>query len=233
MVSNKNSNSISADVLRNVHEQMISIPRGEIILRNHRKNEVRSTEVQPHCIASYPVTQALFEAITGTNPSIFKGENRPVESVSWFEAVAFCNRLSEAALLQPCYVLRADGAELNSNANGFRLPSEAEWEHACRAGSRAATYGDLAEIAWYEENSQASTHEVGQKKPNAWGLYDMLGNVWEWCTDLYDPEIYGSYRVFRGGGWADPPRGCLASNRRKSHPTYKIDDLGFRLARST
>jgi formylglycine-generating enzyme required for sulfatase activity len=90
----------------------------------------------------------------------------------------------------------------------------------------------LEEIGWYKENSGNQTQTVGKLKANVWGLHDMLGNVWEWCWDIYDEEVYGTYRVFRGGGWADPERGCLATNRRRSHPTFKIDDLGFRLAMS-
>ena len=101
-----------------------------------------------------------------------------------------------------------------------------------RAGTNGPRYDKLGDIAWYRENSGGHTHEVGQKQANDWGLFDTLGNVWEWCADLYDPEVYGSYRVFRGGGWADAERGCLATNRRRSHPTFAIDDLGFRVARS-
>lgn len=93
-------------------------------------------------------------------------------------------------------------------------------------------YDETDEISWYAENSGGRPHEVGRKAPNAWGLHDMLGNVWEWCFDQYDPKVYGSYRVVRGGGCADTERGCLATNRRRSHPTFAIDDLGFRVARS-
>lgn len=124
------------------------------------------------------------------------------------------------------------GADLVHDSIGYRLPSEAEWEYACRAGTDGPRYGDIDSIAWYRENSGGYIHPVGQKQPNAWGLYDMLGNVWEWCSDQYDPVVYGSYRIFRGGGWADAERGCLATNRRRSHPTFQIDDLGFRLAQS-
>ncbi|MGM1047357.1 MAG: formylglycine-generating enzyme family protein [Bacillota bacterium] len=92
--------------------------------------------------------------------------------------------------------------------------------------------GELDKIAWYNENSGGEIHEVGRKEPNAWGLYDMLGNVWEWCFDLYDEQVYGSYRIFRGGSWAEEARGCGASCRRRSHPSFRIDDLGFRLAQS-
>jgi formylglycine-generating enzyme required for sulfatase activity len=120
----------------------------------------------------------------------------------------------------------------NLGADGYRLPTEAEWQYACKAGTTGYRYGELDEIAWYEENSEGGVHEVGKKGPNAWGLHDMLGNVWEWCWDLYDEEVYGSYRVFRGGSWAEEDRGCGATCRRRSHPTFGIDDLGFRLARS-
>ena len=117
--------------------------------------------------------------------------------------------------------------------DGYRLPTEAEWEHACRAGSSGPRYGDLDEIAWYEGNSDGRIHDVGEKRPNAWGLYDMLGNAWDWCWDVYDAQVYGSYRVLRGGGWADAHWSCRASVRRRSHPTFRIDDVGFRVARST
>ena len=116
-----------------------------------------------------------------------------------------------------------------SAGSGFRLPTDAEWEYACRAGTRGPRYGLLDEIAWYRDNSEARPRPVGLKAPNAWELHDMLGNVWEWCDDLYDPEVYGTYRIFRGGGWADQDRGVLATNRRRSHPSFAIDDLGFRV----
>lgn len=98
---------------------------------------------------------------------------------------------------------------------------------------KAIRYGDIDEIAWYRQNSGGQTHEVGTKQPNEWGLFDMIGNVWEWCSDIYDEETYGRYRIFRGGGWNDEPRSCMATNRRRSHPvSFRIDDLGFRLARN-
>ncbi len=133
------------------------------------------------------------------------------------------------------YYSISDGGQIvrcKLDSNGYRLPSEAEWQYACKAGTTGYTYGKLHDIAWYNENSNGHIHDVGQKEPNAWGLYDMLGNVWEWCYDLYDEKVYGSYRIFRGGSWAEVARGCGATCRRRSHPTFHIEDLGFRLARS-
>lgn len=160
--------------------------------------------------------------------------DRPIHTVSWIDAARFCNALSRHLNLAEMYVI-ADGGEngsLLAEGTGFRLPTEAEWEYAFRAGTPGPRYGHLADIAWYRDNSEGAVMPVGQKRPNDWGCYDMLGNVWEWCSDVYDPNVYGTYRVFRGGGWADDARGCLATNRRRSHPLYKIDDLGFRVARS-
>jgi formylglycine-generating enzyme required for sulfatase activity len=136
--------------------------------------------------------------------------------------------------LTPAYRLARDVelVECDPSADGYRLPNEAEWEHACRAGTTGARYGPLDDIAWYRGNSHERIHEVGGKRPNAWGLFDMLGNIWEWCWDIYDPGVYLSYRVLRGGGWFDEHWSCRASVRRRSHPTFQIDDVGFRLARS-
>lgn len=212
---------------------MVAIPGGSIKLRDDRKKQVRNVELKPFLLSRHPITQELYRSVTGTTPSAFAGAQKPVEQVSWFDAIAFCNQLSVQMDLSPCYTIAGEEVTQDPAASGFRLPTDAQWEYACRAGTGDVHYGEtLAEIAWYAENADESTHDVGQKRPNPWGLYDMLGNVWEWCWDLYDPEEYGTYRIFRGGGWADPPRGCLASNRRRSHPTFQIDDLGFRIAKT-
>jgi formylglycine-generating enzyme required for sulfatase activity len=213
---------------------MVQVPSGRITLRDDRTKRIWQVELETFRIGSAPVTQELYAAVTGQSPSAYDEPQGPVESVSWLDAVRFCNRLSRAAGLSESYRLHEDGtdAEFLPDRDGYRLPSEAEWEYACRAGTNGPRYGDLDSIAWYAGNSGGHLHPVGRKQPNAWGLYDTLGNVWEWCSDQYDPVVYGSYRIFRGGGWADRDRGCLATIRRRSHPTFQIDDLGFRLARS-
>jgi formylglycine-generating enzyme required for sulfatase activity len=134
----------------------------------------------------------------------------------------------------PAYHFRADAedVEWDSSADGYRLPTEAEWEHARRAGTTGPRYGELDEIGWYRGNSHERIHEVGGRRPNPWGLHDMLGNVWDWCWDVYDAEVYGAHRVLRGGGWFDEHWSCRASARRRSHPTFQVDDVGFRVARS-
>ncbi len=219
--------------LEQLSASLVSVPGGEITLRDDRIKRQWTVALKPFQLAQVPVTQEQYFAVMQQAPFTFEGAQKPAESVSWNDAVAFCNRLSKRAGLRECYALDQDRVTCDWGAEGYRLPTEAEWEYACRAGSTQPRYGELNAIAWYLENSRKQTQDVGKKAPNAWGLYDMLGNVWEWCWDLYDPEVYGPYRVFRGGGWCDPERGCLASNRRRSHPTFKIDDLGFRVARSS
>ena len=213
---------------------MVNIPAGTITLRDDRKKLVWDVNISPFLLARHQVTQEQYRDLTGMSPSIFTGDLQPVESVSWRDAAIFCNLLSVKEGLAKAYDLGSNDQETKiiEKSNGYRLPSDSEWEYACRAGTGKVRYGDIDSIAWYKGNSNNRPHEVGLKDPNPWGLYDMLGNVWEWCWDIYDPNLYGSYRVFRGGGWCDDERGCLASNRRRSHPTYGIDDLGFRVARS-
>lgn len=215
--------------------EMTAVPPGTVTLSDRRTQRRWPVGIAPFELAAIPVTQARYAQVTGARPSTAHGDRLPVEGVSWLDAVRFCNALSGAEGLTPAYGIRggdAQDVEWNASADGYRLPTEAEWEHACRAGTTEARYGRLDEIAWHRGNSQERMHEVGGKEPNAWGLHDMLGNVWEWCWDVYDPEVYGTYRVLRGGGWFDERWSCRASVRRRSHPTFRIDDVGFRLARS-
>ncbi|MFB9888364.1 formylglycine-generating enzyme family protein [Planobispora takensis] len=215
---------------------MIEIPPGKILLHDEGTKTGWTAEVGAFRLAPYPVTRELYDAVRGEASPDPARPRAPVTDVSWKDAVLFCNLLSQVEGLTPCYSAGEDpdGLDVTCDwrADGYRLPSEAEWEYACRAGTHGVRYGELDEIAWHRGNSGGAVHDVATRAPNAWGLHDMIGNVWEWCWDLYDPGVYGPYRVFRGGGAHDLPRGCRASCRRKSHPTLRIDDLGFRLARS-
>lgn len=182
-------------------------------------------------IGKYEVTQKQWTEIMGSNPSYFKGDNRPVENVSWNEVQVFISRLN---------------AQTGGN---YRLPTEAEWEYAARGGNKSKGYkysggNMILDIAWYSDNSGNTTHVVGTKHPNELGIYDMSGNVWEWCHDWYgsyssysqtDPTgaSSGSYRVFRGGSWFSNARGVRVSARSISPPVNRGSFIGFRLARSS
>ena len=177
-------------------------------------------------LGKHEVTQSEWQAVMGTNPSAFSGCGRcPVERVSWDDAQGFIRQLNG----------RAGGSR-------YRLPTEAEWEYAARAGTSGDRYGNLDVIAWYQDNSGHRTQAVGRKAPNAWGLHDMLGNVREWVQDWYggypggsatDPRGpgSGSSRVFRGGSWRSFARVCRASDRYDFSPGIRINFLGFRLLR--
>ncbi|WP_425558180.1 formylglycine-generating enzyme family protein [Cryptosporangium japonicum] len=205
---------------------MIALPAGAVTLSDRRTQRSWTVEVLPFRLAAVPVTNAWYHRVSGDTA------RRPVDSVSWWDAVRFCNRASASEGLRPAYRLTADGVERDRDADGYRLPTEAEWEYACRAGTDGPRYGPLADIAWYRDNSGERSHDVGTRAPNAWGFHDLLGNVWEWCWDRYDPDVYGGYRVLRGGGWFDEHWSCRASVRRRSHPDLTLDDVGFRVARS-
>lgn len=203
-------------------------------------------------IATTVVTVGQWNLLLGTETKLDQADLPKVE-VSWRQAVWFCNVMSMREGLTPTYTITTMDpptrgrsgwtchdeptpddwcVSWDRESNGYRLPTDAEWQVACRAGSSGPRYGELDEIAWYADNSHGSLHPVGEKTPNAWGLFDTLGGVWEWCWDQYDAEVYGSYRVIRGGGWSDPHWGCRVGVRRKTHPQTAFDDLGFRLART-
>jgi len=204
--------------------------------------------VSPFQMSETEITQTQYQELMKSNPAFFKASGaNPVERVSWFDAVTFCNRLSEKAKLDPCYDLKTGACDFSKN--GFRLPTEAEWEYACRAetGTDYST-GDgpnaLNRAGWYADNSGEKSHPVGQKTANAWGLFDMHGNVWEWCQDWYAKDYYagspkqnaagpasGAERVLRGGSWIDNTGSCKASKRRSYSPNKNYSDIGFRVAR--
>jgi len=180
------------------------------------------------------VTQAQYATIMGPGFPRFWGPDLPMEQVSWTDAIAFCRKLNEQE--------RVAGRLPDGYA--YTLPTEAQWEYACRAGSTGDEPGDLDEIAWYKENSEGKTHPVGTKRPNAWGLYDMHGNVRELCLDWYGSSYpggrvteyagpaSGTYRVVRSTGWADSAGGCRCSNRGYRSEGRRADLLGFRIALS-
>jgi formylglycine-generating enzyme required for sulfatase activity len=219
-------------------------------------------------MGKYEVTQELYQSVTGNNPSNFSGSNLPVEIVTWYNAVSFCNKLSEREKLQPVYTISgrnpATGYPITSatvtadwNRNGYRLPTEAQWEYAAKGGNGSPgnyTYAGsdtVGDVAWYWDNipSQSSgnpgygTQPVGTKAPNGLGLYDMSGNVWEWCWDWYgeyssgaqtDPlgASSGSDRVSRGGSLGHSAGDVRSANRIPSDPIGRGNNLGFRLARA-
>jgi formylglycine-generating enzyme required for sulfatase activity len=187
------------------------------------------------------VTQGQWKALMGTNPSRFKdcGENCPVEQVSWEEARGFADKLSNAEGLSAC---TATDSEI-FKCVGWRLPTEAEWEYAARAGTTGERYGEVDSVAWYGGNSDGKTHPVGGKRANVWGLHDMLGNVWEWVMDgrgssyaglaAVDPlrTEGGTRRVIRGGGWGSDARSVRSASRYGFAPAFRASALGFRLLR--
>lgn len=185
-------------------------------------------------MSRFVVTNKLYSLITGTQNSSNASELTPKVNISWIDAIKFCNTLSSHFGLNSCYLIQNETeVSYKKDANGFRLATEVEWQYACKANSNSYQYSDIETIAWHSGNSDNKVHNVGMKNPNAFGLHDMLGNVWEWCWDLFNPETYDSYRIFRGGSFAEESRICGATTRRKSLPTFEIDDLGFRIVKST
>lgn len=202
-------------------------------------------------MAKYQVTQAEYEAIMGVNPSQNKGPNHPVERVSWNDAVAYCNRRSIAEGLTPVYIIDGNNVTWNREANGYRLPTESEWEYACRAGTQTPFYSGTAmeDAGWFRDNTRdmvtlnRSTFPVGQKQPNAWGLYDMHGNVLEWCWDFFAPytasekvnptgPATGTHRVFRGGCFDYQSSWCRSAYRFRQHQRFTFFYNGFRVAKN-
>jgi formylglycine-generating enzyme required for sulfatase activity len=232
-------------VTNSIGMKLILIPPGEFMMGSPDSEKYRQSDEGPQhrvriskgfYMSVTEVTQAQWQAVMGSNPSLFKGflgldknDDLPVECVSWNDAVEFCRKLSQ------------------KEGKSYRLPTEAEWEYACRAGTTTRFYfGDsdsqLSDYAWCDEDSGNKTYPVGQKKPNAFGLYDMHGNVWEWCSDWYDENYYsespaddpkgpstGQYLVLRGGSWSNLASSCRVANRDYSGPNLHTNYIGFRL----
>jgi formylglycine-generating enzyme required for sulfatase activity len=214
-------------------------PPGTFTMGSPSNEEDRNPDEPQHVVTisrgfwlgKYEVTQAQWEAVMDSNPSKFDGDDRPVELVSWNDAQEFIDALNDA----------------KGVAAPYRLPTESEWEYACRAGTTARFYwgddpfeDDIDDYAWYFDNNGLATNDVGAKLPNAWGLHDMSGNVYEWCHDRYgaypagpvtNPEgpAIGVYRVLRGGAWASNPANCRSAYRLYGTPDSQGDQIGFRL----
>ena len=232
-------NQFTEKLANGITLEMVSLPAGQFLMGSADSDPDASNDEKPQhqvqvnsfAIGKYPVTQAQYQAAMGTNPCHFSNNpQNPVENVSWDDAQAFCQKLSQIT------------------EKTYRLPTEAEWEYACRAGTTTRYYfGDdanqLGDYAWYKANSQQTTHPVGQKKPNAWGLYDMSGNVWEWCEDDWHDSYAGApddgsawldndndYPIVRGGSWGSNPYLCRSAIRGNYyHRDNRIVNYGFRV----
>jgi formylglycine-generating enzyme len=236
--------------------RLVEIPGGVL----HRKEQ--RVELSAFALGEFQVSQALWMQVLQENPSDFEGPSRPVDSLSWYDAVEFCNKLSEKCNLKPVYHIDKSKQDPNNKStydvvkwivradftqNGFRLPTQIEWEYAARGGplrSQKDYAGGalLKELGWYDELSEnEGTRPLGLKKPNSLGLFDMSGNLWEWCWDWSDdlpqpiPKDYrgpekGNYRVLRGGSWLDDLNLTLVSYHNDYYPSNRDDSVGFRLA---
>ncbi len=221
--------------VKGVTFKMLHVTGGTFLMGSNSGGDaeipVHEVRVNSFYIGQTQVTQELWESVMGTNPSEFKGNKKPVECVSWNDCQTFIQKLNQLTGKQ------------------FRLPTEAEWEFAARGGTQSKGYtysggNNIEDVAWYDANSDDITHDVATKYPNELGIYDMSGNVWEWCYDWYDRDYYssnvvnnpvgpslGSYRVHRGGSWnIILARNCRVSNRGNFTPDYRGNDLGLRLA---
>ena len=227
---------------------MGSAPTDPGRLEDEEPHEVRLTRAFE--MQATEVTQAEYEALMGENPSLHQGcEQCPVEQVSWIDAARYCNKLSRRRGFSVCYRIKGGKDVLweGPDCEGYRLPTEAEWEYACRAGTTSARYAaELSKVGWTDANSGLRSHPVGQLEPNAWGLYDMLGNVFEWTWDRMDaygtdprtdpmggePRTGVDNKVFRGGSYKYPPEEARAAFRNAYGAGNEVAWIGFRPVRS-
>jgi formylglycine-generating enzyme required for sulfatase activity len=210
---------------------------------------VYSVTVQGFSMGEFQVTQREWQEVMGNNPSERKGDGLPVTNVTWFEAVEYCNRRSRREGLVPAYGGGGENITCNFNASGYRLPTEAEWEYAAKGGNKDPMVYEYSgsnspgSVAWYIDNSGGSLHQVGTKQANSLGLYDMSGNVYEWCQDRYgnypggpqtDPRgpSTGANRVVRGGSWGNDARYVRSAGRGSFTPSDRLSYIGFRVART-
>jgi formylglycine-generating enzyme required for sulfatase activity len=231
---------------------MVLIPAGRFMMGSDAQQDaapVHEVTISPFYMDRFEVTQAFYERVMGKNPARRKGQQNPVERVRWTDALKFCNARSAEEGLTPCYDLETWACDFS--ANGYRLPTEAEWEYACRAESTGDYYFEggaeqLDAFAWFRDNARRKHHPVGQKQPNAFGLYDMAGNVREWCNDWYAVDAYaaapavdphgpvtGEKVVLRGGAFSGSAASCTSWTRYCDEPGFTdacvaSDDYGFR-----
>ena len=217
------------------NSEMVRI-NGRALQRKIDADYPNPTSVSPFYMGIYEVTQKEWRAVKGSNPSNFKGDNLPVECVSWFDAVDYCNRLSQKDGLTPAYTISGNKVTWDRNASGYRLPTVVEWEYAARGGNGSPgnyTYSgsnNVDEVAWYSRNSGSKTQNVGTKKPNGLGLYDMSGNVTEWCWDY--GGMVESFQIVRGGSWYSSAEHVRSEGGDKVSPSNKSNGTGFRVVRN-
>ena len=231
-------------------DNMVFVQGGTFQMGSNSGKPVHTVTVNDFYIGKYEVTQKEWKEVMGSNPSNWKCDNLPVEQVSWYDAVEFCNKKSRKEGLTPCYSGSGKSITFNFNANGYRLPTEAEWEYAAGGGNKSRNYkysgsNSIGDVAWYRSNSGNKTHQVGTKQPNELGIYDMSGNVYEWCNDWYDENYYskspknnpqgpssGKYSVLRGGSWYFFDYCCRVAYRHGDNRDFSYGNGGFRIART-
>ncbi|MFC1552339.1 SUMF1/EgtB/PvdO family nonheme iron enzyme [Candidatus Latescibacterota bacterium] len=252
VTSNQTQDFTATEIAVPTEITMVTIPGGTFLMGSPdgfaNEQPVHDVTISTFEMSKYEITQGQYESIIGVNPSSFKsGDNYPVEMVSWYDAVIFCNMLSDSDGLERCY--DESSWECDFSKNGYRLATEAEWEYACRAETETKYYtgnsdSDVENAGWFSGNSSSKTHPVGQKTANAFGLYDMSGNVFDWCNDLHGSEYYssspsnnptgptsGTDRVARGGSWYYGVGHCRSAYRDWGSPSSKRNYIGFRVVR--